>query len=185
MFEQTVISQYANSPIMLAILQSFDDAVSPDFDAFYDLVFNVFTAEGYGLDVWGRIVGVSRVVQLAAPGSYFGYNEGNSASDYQPFGQAPFYRGAAASNNFALTDDAYRKLIFAKAGLNITNGSASSINAIMMALFTDYGNAYVQDNGDMTITYVFGSTLSALDHAIVVQSGVLPKPAGVSYTVVD
>ncbi len=45
-----------------------------DLNAFYDLVWNVATAQGWGLDVWGRIVGVTRNLNIPAdivnPGGY-------------------------------------------------------------------------------------------------------------------
>src|ERR1043166_4995609 len=63
---QTVISQYANSPRMMQLLADFYDYIDPVYldDQFFDLVWNVDTAIGYGLDIWGRIVGVSRVIQV-------------------------------------------------------------------------------------------------------------------------
>lgn len=179
-YTPSIISQYANSPIITALLDSIESAIVPDFDAFYDDVWNVLTATGYGLDVWGRIVGVARVLHIPVAGDYLGFTE---ATDADTFGHGVFYSGATATNSFNLSDDAYRGLILAKAALNITNSSASSINAILMALFSSYGNCYVRDNGGMSMTYVFGSTLNSVDNAIVTQSGVLPKPAGVSATV--
>src|SRR5579871_5512746 len=64
---QTIISQYANSPILTQLIANFDQYIDPtkNLDAFFDLIWNVDTAQGYGLDVWGRIVGVTRVLQVA------------------------------------------------------------------------------------------------------------------------
>jgi hypothetical protein len=181
----TVISQYANSPVLLALIQNFAEYVDPttNLDAFFRLIWQVDTAQGYGLDVWGRIVGVSRVLQLPAAGAIFlGFEE---ATDAQPLGQAPFFAGSPVTDNFALSDNAYRRLILAKALANISDGSIPGINQILINLFGEYGNCYVQDNEDMSLTYVFGSELSPVDFAIVTQSGVLPRPAGVSATIVE
>ena len=93
------------------------------------------------------------------------------------------WSGAKLTANFALTDAAYRNVLFAKAALNITDSSISSINAILMALFGGYGNCYVRDNEDMTMTFVLGAAPSKVDYAIITQSGVLPQPVGVSFTV--
>ncbi len=68
----------------------------------------------------------------------------------------------------------------AKAALNITDASAPSINRILLALF---GDGYVRDNLDMTMTYVFSEPLSPVQTSIVFNSGVLPRPCGVSATV--
>ncbi len=131
---------------MMALLRSVDEWISPDVDLenFYTFIWNIQReggASGYGLDVWGRIVNVSRVLSIGA-GSYFGFGE---AGDRMGFDQAPFYDGQPTTQNYTLTDDVYRLLIFAKAALNITDGSIPAINAIMMSLFPGRGNAYVQD----------------------------------------
>lgn len=174
----TVLSQYANSPIILALLDDFAQWLDPAarFDQFYALLWDIDTAEGYGLDVWGRILGVNRVLQVPT-GEYLGFE---SDAQAEPFGFGIFYSGSRRTNNVALTDTAYRTLLLAKAALNITNASTPAINSILLNLF---GNGYVRDNGDMTITYVFSETLTPVQTAIVFQSGVLPKPCGVSFDV--
>jgi hypothetical protein len=181
----TVLSQYANSPVLLALIEGFADCLDPaaNYDAFFKLVFNVDTAVGYGLDVWGRIVGVSRVLRLPAPGDYFGFSE---SADAHSFNEGIFYGGATLTSNFALSDDAYRRLILAKALANISDGSIPAINQILINLFAaSYGNCYVTDGENMTMTYTFGATLTPVDFAIVAQSGVLPRPVGVTATIVQ
>lgn len=175
---QTVLSQYANSPIILALVEYFSEWLDPAnrFDAFYQNIWDITTAKGYGLDVWGRILGVSRVLEVPA-GVYLGFQQD---ADARPFGFGILYRGGRSTNSATLTDDAYRLLLLAKAALNITDASSPSINRILLALFSD---GYVRDNGDMSITYVFSRALTPVETAIVYQSGVIPKPAGVSFTV--
>jgi hypothetical protein len=58
----TIFSQWANAPVILELLAQMNEDIDPraNFDAFYDQVWNIDTAEGYGLDLWGRIVGVGR-----------------------------------------------------------------------------------------------------------------------------
>lgn len=180
LYEPSVLSQYANSPIINALLASFEEALEPQFDAFYEQIWNIDTAVGYGLDVWGRILGVSRVLAVPEAGDFLGFV---SAASADTFGHGIWYKGAGSTSNYALSDDAYRLLLFAKAALNITNSSASSINAIMMALFPDHGNCYVRDDGGMAMTYVFGAPLTPVESSIVTQSGVLPKPIGVTASV--
>lgn len=181
---QTIISQYANSPVLCALITSFSEMIDPTakIDDFFRLVFDLNTAQGYGLDVWGRIVGVSRVLNLPVAGEYLGFSQ---ASDAEPFGQAPFFNRQTLTTNFALSDTAFRRLIFAKALANISDGSIPSINRILTLLFGQYGNCYVTDGGDMTMTFTFGSDLAPVDLAIVSQSGILPKPVGVSSTIVQ
>lgn len=181
----TVISQYANSPVLLSLLENLCGYIDPtkNVEDFFNFVFNVDTAVGQGLDVWGRIVGVSRILRLPDGSDYFGFSE--AAPSAHSFGEAPFYGGGTLTQNFALSDGAYRRLILAKALANICDGSIPAINQILINLFGDYGNCYVTDGQDMTMTYTFGSTLSPVDFAIVSQSGVLPRPVGVSATIVQ
>lgn len=69
--EQTIISQYGNSSTIGQLIQFMNENIDPsaDIDNFYDFVFNVETAQGFGLDIWGRIVGISRTV-LTNPVTY-------------------------------------------------------------------------------------------------------------------
>ena len=183
-YEETVISQYANSPAIDQLVVNFNDWVRPgaNFEAFYSLIWNVDTAQGYGLDVWGRIVGVSRVLYIPAL-VYFGFEE---TGDNVGFNQGgPFFNGASATESYLLGDNAFRTLILAKAAANICDGSIPSINRILLALFPNQGNCYVTDGENMSMTYTFSTDLSVVNLAIVEQSGVLPKPAGVSVTVVQ
>ncbi|NHB63836.1 DUF2612 domain-containing protein, partial [Photorhabdus sp. RW14-46] len=58
----TILAQYAASPKLNSLIRSFNAAVSSvEFiNTFYDLIWNIDTANTYGLDVWGKIVNVSR-----------------------------------------------------------------------------------------------------------------------------
>lgn len=183
----TVISQYANSPIMLALLASFFAAVdqTKDFDEFYDDIWNIATAQGYGLDVWGRIVGVVRQLNVAG-GKFVGFTEGNADGDYDtlgPGGASPFYAGTGASTSYALSDATFRQLILAKAAFNICDGSIPAINSLLMNLFGSSGRAYVADDGGMRLTWTFDFVPTPLQLSIIYNSGVLPRPAGVSASV--
>lgn len=181
-FAQTIISQYANAPTLTQLVANMNDYLDPgaNFDAFFNLIWDVDTAVGYGLDVWGRIVVVSRVLNVSV-GSWFGFAE---ATDANGFNQQSFYAGAGATSNYALADDAYRTLILAKALANICDGSIPATNQIMLNLFPGRGDCYVVDNLDMTMSYKFNFALSPVELAIVSQSGVLPRGAGVLANVI-
>lgn len=179
---ETVLSQYKNSPVLLQLIQNFNTYLDPqaDIQALYDLVINVATAQGAGLDAWGRIVGVSRVLSVAA-GKFLGFDEATNVSA-DPFDQSPFYSGAATTSNYALSDSSFRTLIYAKALANIWDGSIPALNKILLTLFPGRGNCYVTDNGNMSLVYTFSFALTPVEAAIIGNSGVIPKPAGVSAT---
>lgn len=181
----TIISQYANSPILTQLIANVDAYLdqTANLDAFYDLIFSVATAQGYGLDIWGKIVGVSRTLDVPGDLAYFGFEEAGIGAN--PFNTQPFFSGQQLTNNFILSDSAYRTLIYAKALANICDGSIPAINQILLRLFPNRGNCFVTDGLDMSMTYTFQFTLTQVELAIVAQSGALPKPTGVSLTVVS
>lgn len=128
-WRDTVLSQYANSPKMLALIQSANDALDPsaNVDLFYANVWNIQTATGYGLDVWGRIVGISRY--LGAPGVY------------------------------ALDDATYRTLILVKALVNIAATTIPTLNNLLSLLFPGQRCYVVDTgNMTMMFTFEFALT---------------------------
>lgn len=180
-WRDSLYSQYANSPVILQFLQSLNDAVSVDeaIDLFYNDVWNVETAKGWGLDFWGRVVGVGRVIKINTT-KYFGFEEAGDLSA-DPFGQSPFFPGFFSNDNYSLTDDAFRVLIYAKAAANIWDGSIPGYNAILRILFPGTVS-YVEDNEDMSMTIVLGFTPTPVQQSILFNTGVLPAPACVSVT---
>lgn len=185
----TIISQYANSPILDALITSFNAAAdeTQNLENFFDLIWNVLTAQGYGLDVWGRIVGVPRSVSIAAVGTlFFGFQEPGS---WQGFGGgtvnpdgSPFYSGQALTGNVTLSDADYRRLILAKAAANISDGSIKSTNQILLNLFQGRGTIFIADGQNMTATITTNFTLNQTDIAVLQLPGVIPIAAGVAVT---
>ncbi|TIS09168.1 MAG: DUF2612 domain-containing protein, partial [Mesorhizobium sp.] len=158
---RTVISEYANAPTLTRLIGNIFEYLdqTANFDAFFDYIWDVDTAQGYGLDVWGRIVGVNRILQVTA-GDWFGFQEASPGTD--PFGNGAFYSGAPLTSNFALSDEAYRLLILAKAAANITNGSIPAINQILMSLFPNRGNAYVTEGDNPGTWFGFAESLNCV-----------------------
>ena len=77
-----------------------------------------------------------------------------------------------------------------KAAANISDLSTKSINSLLRAEFgvnngTDpYGPAYVQDLGGMQFNYYLGFHPNSTQIAIIQNSGVFPRPAGVQANLV-
>ena len=181
-YQRTIISQYAVSPVMNAVIAAMNQWKDPtaNINGFYDMVWNIATAQGYGLDVWGRILGISRILQVTLADPYFGWDEATTLSAW-PWNQGIFYNGEPLLGNFALSDTGFRTLLMAKAAFNIVNSSSPAINQLLLALFPGQ-RSYIVDNHDMSITYIFNWQPSPVDQAIVELSGVLPHPAGVAVT---
>lgn len=195
--DETVLSQYANDPVTDALVASFGQAINPSylFEQFYNLIWNALagdpafinpsSTQSYGLDVWGRIVGVNRIVSIGAGPLFLGFKSSVGASGVD-FDFGIFYKGESPEIlNFTLTNQAYLHLILAKAAANITNGSTAAFNNILLTLFPNRGRCYVQDNNNMTMAIIFDFPLQPFEKAIVMNSGALPTPAGiiVSYSI--
>ena len=192
-WQQTIISQYANSKVITALIGYLNSALDPstNINNWYNWIWNVNTAQGYGLDVWGRIVGVNRVLTVTS-GKFFGYTgPGALGASGTPYNTNVYYNGVSGTQNYVLGDAAFRTLIFAKALANISNNSVPAINAILMTLFgTGNGSgtptqpaAYCTDPQGMAMTYTFSFAPTPIQLAIISSSGVLPRPSGVALTV--
>lgn len=104
----------------------------------------------------------------------------------QPFDQAPFYDGQSVTQTLTLADDPYRSLILAKALANISGCTTKSLNRILKLIFGSEGRrCYVQSSGKMDISYVFEFQLSPVEKTIALQSGIMPRPAGVRLSIVQ
>jgi hypothetical protein len=57
------------------------------------------------------------------------------------------------------------------------------LNQLLMTIFSGYGDAYVEDNGNMAMTLYLGWTPTNVQLAILQQSGVVPHPTGVAVSV--
>lgn len=180
----TLLSQYANSPRITGLLYGLQDAIDPSaqLDAFYDMVLNLDTAQGFGLDIWGRIVGIGRTVPSSVGSDkQFGFKETNY---FTPFNQAPFNGNGAKFSSYMLPDTLYRQLIIIKAYSNILYATAPNINRFLYSIFKK--RAYYRLLDNMHAQYVFEFTPSSFERLIIFSLGILPIPCGVSveYTII-
>jgi len=194
-WDKTLLSQYCASPTIRAILEALNSAIDPtdDIANLYSKIRNVYTAEGIGLDIWGQIVNVSRFLEIEISDNYFGFSEAYlpqyEETGPQPFGQAPFYTSNSLTNTYELSDNVYRQLILIKAEANISDLSVPKLNSFLRKFFgnsidgSPYGIAYVIDTLNQYFIYHFDFIPSKTQLAIIENSGVFPKPAGVKLIV--
>lgn len=174
--------QYRNSPVITALADFFAQYFDPSktIDSFYDNIMNLDTANGYGLNVWGRIVGASRFVTIPALDvKFWGFN----GTPNYPFNQGIFYVGERTDSlapAYRLADPAYRTCIMLKAMLNICRMDARSINNVLNVVFAGRGDCFCVDNGDMTMDLDFQFYLEPWELAVLQSNEYCPKPAGVS-----
>lgn len=191
--DATVISQYANSPRILELVEDFWQYFDPaiNIQNFYLTVWNIDTAAGFGLDIWGIILGVSRVIPIPGTSGTFGFETADVPPDWENFGDpsvpgagGPFFSGQVTGNSYKLEDAPYRTLLLTKALANICATTAVALNALITNLFPGRGRCYTLDRGAMQMSYVFEFPLTTIEFAILAYSGVLAHPAGVGFNIV-
>ena len=182
LWPHTLISQYDNSSRLCALLEGEEGQLSPvwDIQRFFQAVFDPRTAIGWGLDCWGKIVGIGRQIELAGEDDVFGFD----GSGLLPFGLGTFWSENATST-YSLEDEAYRQLIFLKAAINLSDGTLASLNRIMTALYGERGTVCVLHTGTMRIRFFFDFYLQPFERALIAREDVPPKPAGVGFDIYE
>lgn len=178
--QQTIMSQYANSPRLLRIINDLWGAIDPTKfnEDYFNLIMSIPTANTQGLDIWGRIVGIGRTVYFPNPeGEYFGFEDG-----FYPFNERPFSAAGNENDAWELADDAYRQLILIKAMSNIIYATAPNINILMRAVFGK--SCYFLLTGHMEGRYVFEFYLNQFERHIVYNTDILPRPCGVDVSII-
>ena len=173
---ETLISQYANSPVICRLIRRFDDCIDPRTaqQRFYDNLWNVSTSPGFRLEVCGAVFGTEREIMISAQDEYIGFAQG-----FTPFGSGVWSTGEGLERRYRLDDDTYRRVIMLKAMSNIIYATAPHINRLLREMFGTRGRAYFVKNGTMAARYVFEFYLLPVERAIIRQSDLLPRPSGV------
>jgi hypothetical protein len=174
---QCLLWQYNEATALQTLIdrkQKWFDAVQQKFwtDWISD-VFDLTTANDFGLAVWAAILDVPLVIvpeaQLTKP--LFGFGEFNVG-----FTQGNF---ASAQMLSSLTTEQRRLVLRMRYFQITTRGAVPEVNAFLAQVFGE-GVVYVEDLGDMKIRYVFTQQPSSAVELILTEFDVLPRPAGVS-----
>lgn len=138
-------------------------------------VFDLRTANDFGLSVWGRILAVPLVAAADGSGSrpVFGFGEHNLN-----FYNSNFGRNADGVVN--LTTEQKRLVLRLRYFQLTSNGTVPEINRFLAQLFGDQGRVYVLDSLDMEeAVYVFTFRPAASVLFVFEKFDLLPRPAGV------
>lgn len=178
--DATVQSQYAASPHLRKLVDSFWEALDPDADieSIYNNMVNLDTAVGFGLDVWGRIVAIGReYVAASEEGEYLGFDPlpGVPNDRLGNFDNAPFYK--VVNGKVRLSDAAYRTYILIKAMINIGDGTLASINRMLASLFPE-AQIYCLHVDTMVLRLVVKDHISEADKQALLNLPWLPSGVG-------
>lgn len=178
---EPILWQYQNSPNIKSLLQSkqawYNNNQADFWTNFETDIFDLATANYFGLSVWSIILGQPIVFNNASDPNKIPWGFGTNNLD---FTQGNFVGGAGGS--YALPISAARVLLQLRAFQLVSSGTVPEINRMLAYVFADYGPAWLVDNNDMTQTYMFGFSLTADLVYIFSNIDILPRPAGVSST---
>lgn len=171
-----------------AVLQTEQDFYTANFTDFWTAwvtdVFTIATATDFGCAVWAIILGVPiAVVQDPAPAKpTFGFGPFVMTGRYN-FNNSNF--GIQGQVVIPLTLEQKRLVLRLRYFQLISRGTVLQTNRFLTQLFGESGGAYVVDNNDMTITYVFQFVLPSALQFVFTFYDLLPRPAGVSVSIVS
>lgn len=140
----------------------------------YRDVFNVDTANAFGLSIWGRILNIRLGVDVAPQNKV-------------AFGFGAVHKNFNAPSNFAVDSDRTQSLTVEQQRLVIklryfqltSRGTIPEINRFLKIMFEADGGAFVIDAHDMTMIYQFNFTPSSQLTFILDEYDLLPRPGGV------
>lgn len=134
-------------------------------------VFNLRTANEFGLSVWAVILNMPLTFGVPGTGDrpVFGFGPFN-----ENFGNGNFGRDSAGVAT--LTVEQRRLVLRLRYFQLVSDGTVPHTNAVLRDVF---GNGYVVDPLDMTCRYVFPRELPSNVMTVLQNFDVLPRPAGV------
>lgn len=172
--DEVLLWQYNNATKLQTIIENkqafLDTNFTQFFDDWYNDVFNLATANDFGLSVWAVILNVNFANAPATPSTWFSF-DGVSAN----FDNGIFY----PENTIYISTEDKRTILQFRYKYLISNGNINDVCNAVQALFT---GATVTDNLNMTITVNIPFTPTIEQLFILNNYNVIPVPAGVSIT---
>jgi len=141
----------------------------------YRDVFNVDTANSFGMSVWARILNVPLKVDIAPQLSKvaFGFGQNNANMQNGNF-------GVDRDQSQSLTIEQQRMVIKFRYFQLTSTCTVTEVNKFLYEMFRSEGIAYVHDSLDMSFAlYTFGFALNSQFQFILDEFDLLPRPAGV------
>lgn len=175
--KKVLLWQYENAPNIKALVQAkqawYEANQTSLFEAYVRDIFDLNTANAFGLSVWAIILGVPIVYNLPGAGDEgwgfgefrFNFNNGNFQENSGTF--------------YSLSIETARVVLKLRYYKLIGTCTVPSINRAMKDVFKDYGDVKVIDGLDMTQVYSFTFTPPADMKFMLDNFDILPRPAGV------
>lgn len=180
---KALLWQHQNATNLKSIIEQkqqwYEENFSEFWSSWYTNVFDLRTANDFGLAVWSIILNIPLYGDTeVSPADYpaFGFN------DYGlNFGNGNFATDAQGAQ--ALTTEQKRLVLRLRYFQMITRCAIPETNRFLAQLFGS-GALYCLDGLDMTITYVFTRAPDSLLLYVLQQFDILPRAAGVGVNIV-
>lgn len=176
-----VLWQYNDAKRLLSLLYQKDAWYLENQTEFWENwitdVFDLRTANAFGLAVWARILNIPLVAGVPGTGDrpVFGFGDFNLNFENGNFGRD-------SSGTVDLTIEQQRMLLQLRYYQLTTNADVPEVNAIMADIFGP--GVYALDGLNMHAVYVFETPPSSSVLFVLQKFDVLPRPAGVGVGIV-
>lgn len=175
--DENITWQFDNSDALKSLINGkkdfFTDAVDNFYTDWYRDVFNIDTANYFGLIVWAIILGCTEYIELT---SKIGQKAIGFGEYHKNFHESNF---ALSSYIYSLPTESLRKVLKAQMYNFNSNGSLHDINKLLNIIYPDNYPYASFDNDTNTLTYNFQIPLGEEDMNIVMFSNMFPAPIGV------
>ena len=174
-----ILWQYENAEKLKAIVTAKQEWTNRNQTEFWTNwqrdVFNIDTANAFGLSVWARILDVPLRIDVAPQENKIAFGFGANNTN---FNNGNF--GVIQDQAQGLTIDQQRMVIKFRYFQLTSRCTVPEINEFMSSMFGDQGAAYVYDPLDMSfVLYTFGFAPDSQLQLILDEFDLLPRPAGV------
>lgn len=182
-YADLLIWQYRHKPKALKTMQLLERLFSQGFNELYTLqnVLNIEEAIGHQLDLVGKHIGQSRVINGYQLRKFFGFRGSPHAMPFAKngIGGGEWYRKRdPLGDSVRLDDSDYRFLLKCQILKNYQNGTLSNIIQACRFVFGQECNA--TDNGNMTVTIDIPSQkLNSFKRFAVENFDILPRQSGI------
>ena len=181
---QSLLWQYENAENLKGLAEReqewFNVNQTQFFAQWFVNVFDLQTADDFGLVVWSIILGLPLFVEITPDDTnkkIFGFEQFWENYDNGTY-------SSAAQSNIVLTLEERRLVLQLRYLQLTTRGAVPEINKNLNRIFAPLGTLYVLDNLDMSMDYVFNFTPSANLLNVLVMFDLLPRPAAVKRNII-
>jgi len=189
---RAILWQYDKAEHIKGLLESKSAWTEENFTQYwtdwYNNVFNLPTANTFGLAVWSKILNIPFFVPTGtdpAGKPIFGFNEVTTfpsyVNTYQNFENGNF---SVLGGTIRLTEEEQRVVLRLRYFQLTSRGAIPEINTFLDGLFASAGpiysgNAWVLDGLNMTMRVVFDFEIPSQMRTVLQRYDLIPRPAGV------